>query len=289
MKVLIFGATGQLGKDIQRVLKKDFTLAPVTHDQCDITKDAATQKFINESKPDWVINCAAWTDVPGCELDDQKAFTVNALGAKHVAAGCAKAKSKLIHISTDYVFDGNENQPYSETSLCRPVNVYGLSKLAGEHYIQMTHDQYFIIRTSGLYGIHPNRGKKTNFVETMLKLAKERDVVKVVDDEILTPTFTLNLAQQIKILMGIDRYGIYHATNNGSCSWYEFTRKIFEIAKINTRLEKTTVKEFASPVKRPAYSVLKNLNLQNLGIDFMKMWDAALEDYFLDKENKLKL
>jgi dTDP-4-dehydrorhamnose reductase len=170
-----------------------------------------------------------------------------------------------------------------------PLNVYGVSKLAGEHYIQAYCDKHFIVRTSGLYGIHPALGKKTNFVETMLNLAKERDTIKVVDDEVLSPTFTIHLAQQIKKLMATDHYGLYHATNDGACSWYDFTKKIFEFAKVNTKLEKTSVKEFGSPVRRPAYSVLENYNLKKRGLDIMKPWEEALSDYFLDKENKLKI
>jgi dTDP-4-dehydrorhamnose reductase len=289
MKILLFGAAGQLGMDIQRVLKKDFSMTALSHAQCDLTDARQVDQVVSDQKPDTVINAAAMTDVPKCETQDTKSFAINGLAAKYVAQACNKMSCKLLHISTDYVFDGKKNEPYVESDLPRPLNVYGLSKLTGEYYIQANHDKFFIVRTSGLYGIHECRGKKTNFVETMLRLAKERDVIKVVDDEILTPTFTLHLAQQIKILIASEEYGIYHATNNGSCSWYAFTKKIFELAKINTTLHKTDAKTFGGSVRRPAYSVLKNRNLQNHGIDLMAPWDEALADYFKDRENKLKI
>jgi dTDP-4-dehydrorhamnose reductase len=288
MKIAILGATGQLGQDLVRVLHQS-KVYPLSHEQADITKPSALKKTLNDIAPDIVINCAAWTDVPGCEKDPKKAFELNAVAAHHVALACHSFQAKLVHISTDYVFDGRNREPYTELALPAPVNVYGLSKLTGEHYVRMVHDRVFIVRTSGLYGIHPCRGKKANFVETMLGLAKTQDVIKVVDDEVLTPTFTVHLAHQVRILMQTEYYGLYHATAQGACSWFDLTRKLFELAKINTRLEKISSKEFKSPVRRPAYSVLKNLNLQNHGIDFMKFWDEGLQDYFLDKENKLAI
>ena len=288
-QILLIGANGQLGKDLIRVLSRDFRVISVDVDQCDITDGAQVQHMLELHKPNTVINTAAWTDVPACETNDKKAFSINALGAKHVAQACEKVSCKLLHISTDYVFGGEKNAPYVETDLPAPLNVYGLSKLTGEYYISAYCSRYFIVRTSGLFGIHPALGKKTNFVETMLNLSKEKNVIKVVDDEILTPTFTIHLAEQIRVLIPTPHYGIYHATNDGACSWYQFTEKIFELARIKTKLEKTTVKEFGSPVRRPAYSVLDNHNLKKLSLDRMKTWEEGLSDYFMDKENKLKI
>lgn len=288
-KLLLIGSNGQLGKDLIRVLSGEFDIVETDVGQCDITDARQVTELFDSSRPDVAINTAAWTDVPGCEINDKKAFEVNALGAKHVAQICERRLCKLVQISTDYVFDGKKNSPYVESDLPAPLNVYGISKLAGEYYIQAYCSRHFVVRTSGLYGIHPAVGKKTNFVETMLKLAKEREVIKVVDDEVLTPTFTIHLAQQIRTLISTEYYGIYHATNNGACSWYQFTRKIFELAQVKTILEKTSVKEFGSPVRRPMYSVLENHNLSKQGLDIMKPWEEALVDYFLDKENKLKI
>lgn len=287
--ILLIGSNGQLGQDLIRILSRDFDMTKTDVDQCDITRPSQVAELFESHRPDLVINTAAWTDVPGCETNDRKAFEVNALGAKHVAQNCERSSCKLVHISTDYVFDGKKNNPYIESDLPAPLNVYGVSKLAGEHYVSAYGRKNFIIRTSGLYGIHPAVGKNSNFVETMLNLAKEKDTIKVVDDEVLTPTFTIHLAQQIKKLISSDYYGLYHATSDGACSWYEFTKKIFEIAQVKTKLEKTSVKEFGSSVRRPAYSVLRNYNLKERGLDIMKPWDEALADYFLDKENKLKI
>ncbi|MBL7996193.1 dTDP-4-dehydrorhamnose reductase [bacterium] len=286
---MLIGANGQLGQDLIRVLSHDFDITKTDIDQCDITSLAQVTELFESNRHDLVINTAAWTDVPGCETNDRKAFEVNALGAKYVAQNCERASCKLIHISTDYVFDGQKNKPYIESDLPAPLNVYGVSKLTGERYVAAYSRKHFIVRTSGLYGIHPAVGKKSNFVETMLNLAKEKDTIKVVDDEVLTPTFTVHLAQQIKKLIPTDYYGLYHATSGGACSWYEFTKKIFEIAQVKTKLEKTSVREFGSPLRRPAYSVLGNYNLTERGLDIMKPWEVALADYFLDKENKLKI
>lgn len=288
-KILLIGANGQLGKDLIRVLSHDFVITGTDVEQCDISKREQVSSLFESNRPDLVINTAAWTDVPGCETNDKKAFEVNALGAKHIAQACDRISCKLLHISTDYVFDGKKNSPYVESDLPAPLNVYGLSKLTGEYYIQAYCRKYFIVRTSGLYGIHPAIGKKTNFVETMLKKAKEGNTIKVVDDEVLTPTFTIHLAQQVKKLISTDYFGLYHATSNGACSWYEFAKKIFELAHADAALEKTSVIKFGSPVQRPAYSVLDNYHLRTRGLEVMKTWDGALADYFLDKDNKLKI
>ncbi len=288
-KTLIIGAQGQLGRDLMRILAGTCDLIPTDVDQCDITDPVRILELMKSERPDVVINTAAWTDVPGCEADDKKAFTINALGAKNVAVACGKFAAKLVHVSTDYVFDGKKTVPYVESDRPSPLNVYGISKLSGEYYVAAYCTSHVIVRTSGLYGIHPAVGKKTNFVETMLKLAKEKEVIRVVNDEILTPTFTVHLARQIKAMIDKDHYGLFHATNNGACSWFQFAEKIFELTRTPVKLEPTTVAEFGSAVRRPAYSVLRNDRLEKMGMDLMTDWDEALRDYFLDKENKLTL
>ncbi len=285
MKILLFGAGGQLGMDIQRVFNPHHDVIAVDQSDCDIRNFADVEKLLMRHKPDAVINSAGMTDVPACETQDQDAFAVNALGAKNIAKACFSVRSKLLHISTDYVFDGQKKSPYIETDIPNPVNTYGISKLTGEFYIKAYHDQYWIVRSSGLYGIHPCLGKKSNFVETMLKLSREKSELNVVDDEILTPTFTLDLARQLEVLMSTNRYGVYHITNNGSCSWHTFATKIFELSGINIPVHKTSAAAFASPVKRPPYSVLENHALKILGLDRMKSWDEALAEYFIDRKN----
>lgn len=285
--ILIFGGNGQLGRDLVRVFSGNTAVNDV--DRCDITDLEAVRRVVSHESAAAVINCAAMTDVPGCESNDALAFKVNAIGAKHVAIACEEKDLPLVHISTDYVFDGNKRDPYVESDLPNPLNVYGLTKLAGEYYVANWCTKHMIVRSSGLYGIHECQGKKTNFVEAMLRLAGQKDVVHVVDDEVLTPTYTLDLAQQIKILLDHGVHGIFHATNNGACSWYEFARAIFQMAGVGVRVERITSAAFGSPVRRPAYSVLQNQRLQNLRIDVMKPWTEALRDYFLDKNHQLTI
>ncbi len=286
MKILLIGANGQLGKDLLRVFTDDDQIIGVDIEDCDITKKEQIVHCIASKRPDAVINTAAWTDVPGCESNDRKAFELNALGAKYVALACHAVNCKLMHISTDYVFDGEKNEPYTESDTPAPINVYGLTKYMAELYIRYVHPQHFIVRTSGLYGIHHCVGKKTNFVETMLRLGQEGGLVRVVNDERLAPTFTLNLARQLKQLIRREDYGLYHAVSHGSCSWFEFARKIFDIAGMRVPLEPISVRDYNSPVRRPANSTLQNKRLQSLGIDIMNTWEEALEDYFLDRRNK---
>ncbi len=285
MRVLLIGARGQLGRDIERVLKSEHQLTGMDAEDCDITNHAQLTECVANARPDTVINTAAWTDVPGCDKNDKKAFEINAIGVKYVAHACHQLNARLIHISTDYVFDGVRKKPYTETDVPRPLNAYGISKLAAEFYIQSIHPRHLILRTSGLYGIHECLGKKTNFVETMLRLGQEGGLVRVVDDEILTPTYAYNFAQQIRQLVACDEYGIFHATNHGSCSWYEFASRIFRIAGMNVNLERVSIKDYPSPVRRPSYSVLENARLKSLGLDVMTDWQTALEHYFEDRKN----
>lgn len=286
MRILLIGAKGQLGRDIDRVVRPFHSLTGIDQEDCDITNAIQIMECVQRAHPEIVINTAAWTDVPGCEKNDRKAFEINAIGAKYVAQACKTVNARLIHISTDYVFDGTKLSPYTESDTPRPVNAYGISKLAGEFYIQSILPQHQIIRTSGLYGIHENIGKKTNFVETMLRLGQEGGLVRVVQDEVLTPTYAYNLAEQILKLLDREIYGLFHATNQGYCSWYEFARKIFEFAGMKVSLEAVSVKDYASPVIRPAYSVLENTRLKELGIDIMNDWQTALKNYFNDRKNK---
>lgn len=287
--ILIFGGNGQLGRDLVRVFSKNRETVVYDVDRCDITDLGAVRSVLQRESASAVVNCAAMTDVPGCEGNDALAFKVNALGAKHIAVVCEERGLDLVHISTDYVFDGQKKNPYVESDLPNPLSVYGLTKLAGEYYVANWCTRHMVVRSSGLYGIHECQGKKTNFVETMLRLAGEREVLQVVDDEILTPTSTLDLARQIKVLLDHGVHGVYHATNDGACSWFEFATTIFQMAGIDIRVERTTSASFGSPVRRPAYSVLKNQRLQNLGIDIMKPWTEALGDYFLDKKHQLTI
>lgn len=286
MTILLWGGSGQLGKDIQRVLADQHHVIAISRSECDISDSAQVLSTTEKHRPDAIVNCAAMTDVPGCELHTEEAFTVNALAARHIADASRAVNAYLIHISTDYVFDGNKKTPYIESDLTAPVNTYGITKLAGDHFVNAYHPAAAVVRTSGLYGIFECCGKKTNFVETMLRLGRERAIVKVVDDEVLTPTYTRDLAGQIALMLNGKPAGIFHATNAGACSWYDFTQTIFSIAGYTTRLERTTVAAFGSPVRRPAYSVLENAALQKLGIDRMRPWQDALRAYMAERSDK---
>jgi dTDP-4-dehydrorhamnose reductase len=282
LRIIVIGADGQLGSDLMRALDSRETIG-LLHSDIEVSDAESVERAINKYKPYLVINTAAFHNVPQCEKDDLKSFMVNALGPKYLAISCRKYNCRLLHISTDYVFDGRKGAPYVENDPPAPLNVYGISKLMGEYYIKSIMDKYFIVRTSGLYGIHRCKAKGGNFIDTMLRLAKEKDEIKVVSDEILTPTYTLDLAQQIKELINTDYFGLYHITNEGCCSWFEFASCIFEFLNMEVNLKKTTVSEFGSPVRRPTYSVLENNRLKELKINNMRHWRDALRSYLEER------
>jgi dTDP-4-dehydrorhamnose reductase len=283
LSIAIFGADGQLGMDLQKSLSRH-RVKPLTYQDVDILERPRVGEVLSSIKPDWVINAAALTNVDWCESNDVKAFQVNALGARYVAESSPPGNTRIIQLSTDYVFDGAKKAPYTEDDVPRPLNAYGITKLAGEHYVRSAHPGHYIVRTSGLYGTHPCWGKRRNFVDTMLALAREKGEVRVVCDETLTPTFAEDLAEQIRRLIESEPpAGIYHATNAGECSWYEFAETIFELSGTQVRLEKTTAREWNAPARRPGYSVLQNAALQHAGIDVMPDWRDALARYLSKK------
>jgi dTDP-4-dehydrorhamnose reductase len=219
-------------------------------------------------------------NVDACEREPAKAFAVNGIGARNLAVLSNKLDFVLFHTSTDYVFDGAKQMPYIETDCPRPLNVYGNTKLAGEYFVQTLARKHFVLRVSGLYGTNPCRAKGgSNFVNLMLKLAKERDEVRVVDDEVLTPTFTEDIAKQIISMRDKDEYGLYHATAQGSCSWYRFAFEIFRLSGTKVKLSIADPNEFPMKVPRPKYSVLENAGLKALNLDLMPPWEDGLRRY----------
>ncbi len=279
----MFGADGQFGMALQDVLK-NHRVHPLTYKELDILDLPRVVEKLSRIKPDWVINAAALTNVDWCEENDIKAFQVNALGARHVAESCRAVDARLIQISTDYVFDGAKDTAYLEEDAASPLNVYGISKLAGEFYVRNAHARHYIVRTSGLYGLHPCWGKGRNFVEAMLDLSKEKSQLNIVSDEVLTPTFADDLARQLEVMINAEPpYGIYHATNAGECSWYDFAKTIFEIAGITVDVRETTAAEWNAPATRPSRSVLDNAALRHVGIDLMPDWKDALGRYLSRK------
>ena len=287
MKVLVIGANGQLGSDVfKEFLERGEEVIPINHDRMDVVDISQCKDTVKQIRPELVINTAAMHNIESCEEDPLKSFEVNGIGARNIALLSNEYDFTMMHISTDYVFDGIKKSPYVETDLTRPLNVYGNSKLAGEHFVNTIAKRYFVIRVSGLYGNNPCRAKGgRNFVNLMLKLARERDEVRVVDDEILTPTYTANIAKQIIKLTESDAYGLYHVTAQGSCSWYQFAAKIFELTKAKVKLSVAGPDEFLMKVLRPKYSVLKNQQLQNIDVDIMPHWEKGLKDYLNSSGN----
>ncbi len=274
MKILITGSNGMLGHDLENVLKDRHELILTTSKTLDITDKDKTMEIIRENNPDIVINSAAYTDVDGCETNQDLAYAVNGEGVKNLALACRKIDCPLVHVSTDYVFDGTARDPIPEDGEIGPISVYGKSKLMGEQAIEEILDKYFIVRTAWLYGIN---GK--NFPKTMLELSENHPEITVVYDEVGTPTYTPDLAYGISQLIETDFYGIYHLTNSGSCSWCEFAKYIFEIAGRDVNVIPVTASEFSRPAPRPSYSVLMNKKWIENGFEPLRDYKEAISEY----------
>lgn len=278
MKIAIFGISGQLGSDVAAALS-DHEVVGVEHARADVRNASAVLDALESARPEWVINCAAMTHVDRCETEALPAFEINAVGAAHVARASHAVGARLIHISTDYVFDGAHPGAYREDDAPHPINVYGMSKLAGEWGARAECPGTRVVRSSGLYGHHRCRGKGTNFVETMLARAA-KGPLRVVSDERLTPTFTRDLAARIRAM--IDRAappGVYHATNAGGASWFEFAREIVRIAGLEVAVEPTRAADWKAAARRPANSVLEDRAFAGLGFEPMPGWRDALKRY----------
>jgi dTDP-4-dehydrorhamnose reductase len=284
MKVLVIGAEGQLGTDVCGAFE-DAELCRAGKNSGDVRVDIAceaeVQKLIaDDFGPDIVVNTAAFHNVPLCEEEPAAAYAANATGAKHLGTACQRAGARLIHVSTDYVFGNGGNRPYQESDREAPLSAYGASKLAGEHLVAAECENHCIVRSSGLYGAAPCKAKGgRNFVQLMLHLAAERGEVKVVTDERVSPTYTVALAKQIRVLAEKAEPGLYHATCSGECSWHEFARAIFDETGTEVKLLEGTSADFPSPVRRPDYAVLENKSLQDQGLDIMPPWRDALIEY----------
>lgn len=286
-KIAVIGANGQLGSDIYLCFKENYKVIPLLHDDIEVTQQDSINLCLNNIQPDIIINTAAYHDLNKCEKYPEKAFLVNCIGPQNLSIWCEENGCLLVHISTDYVFDGQKNRPYTEDDCARPLNTYGITKLAGEFYMSSILEKYVIIRTSGLYGLHPCRGKPSkNFVEMFLELIENKEVVEFGGEEICTPTFTENLTEQIKLIIETNEFGIFHATNEGFCSWFEFGEEIIKQTNSKTRLIKRERKEGSSNILRPKYSVLENKHLNDLGINIMPDWKEALSEYLSKRDIK---
>jgi len=278
MKILLLGHKGMLGSDLLLQLRRKHEVIGLDKEEIDITSMPSCEGAINEHAPDIVINAAAYTDVDGCEKAKNECFAVNAGAVKNIAESCREKNIRIIHFSTDYVFDGNSNEPYKEDYPCNPVNVYGASKLAGENYLQNLSDNYIIIRTEWLYG---KNGK--NFVRTILDKAQIINKLEVVDDQIGAPTYTRDLAHAVDLLIERNITGIFHITNRGNCSWFQFARKILQEGGI-TNVQVLPIKsdQLQRPAPRPPYSVLSMQKFISATGKTMQPWQLALQDYLHD-------
>lgn len=278
--VLVTGASGQLGRELMSLKPLEWIkFIGVDRDNLDITKLDNCREVLTQYLPDVVIHCAAYTEVDKAESEPDEAFRINAAGTRNMALSAEEIQAKFCYISTDYVFDGKGTKAYSEYDLTNPQTVYGQSKLAGEKLVQTLSSRYFIVRSSWIYGKYGN-----NFVKTMLTLAQEREHLKVVSDQIGSPTYSLDLAHFLIELIQTDYYGIYHASNTGVCSWYELAKAIFEESGILVMLEPCTTEEYPRPVRRPAFSVLDHISIRSNGFLLLRPWRDALRHYLLDCE-----
>lgn len=281
MKVAVLGANGQLGSDVVAAFHKNGdNVCGLNHSDLELTSATSVEDCLSAHNPDLIVNTAAMHHVERCEADPIAAFTANALGARHVAQWANRAGAAVAYVSTDYVFDGKKQAPYVETDVATPLNSYGITKLAGENFTSAITPKYFILRVSAIYGLHPCRAKGgLNFVELMLKLSRERDKLRVVDDEFVTPTPTIQIAEQLVLLSRSDRYGLYHGTAEGGCSWYEFAREIFRATGTKVVLEKAAPGEFPAKVPRPKYSILENAALKAAQLNVFTDWREGLQKY----------
>lgn len=293
MKIMITGCNGQLGNELQSILKslkseigdipgeyKNAEVSAVDVDTLDITDYLSVKEFVLNENPDIIFNCAAMTNVDGCETMLETAYKVNAEGVRNLAMAAKLVNAKFVHISTDYVFAGNGKKPYKEWDMIDPQSVYGASKALGEKYALAFNDKTFIVRTSWLYGYI---GK--NFVKTVRRVLREKGSITVVNDQRGNPTNANDLAHHLLLLGVTEEYGIYHCTGEGECSWYEFASEIAKLSGFEGKVLPCTSEEYKSPTKRPEYSSLENLALKCSVGNYMRDWKTALNEYISKVED----
>ncbi len=291
---VVIGAAGQLGHAL--CARLPWAVMPLTHSELELTDSAAVKERLAGLRPEAVINCAAYNFVDRAEDEPEAAFAVNAFAVRNLAETCRHLDCVLVHFSTDYVFglDKSRRTPYGESDAPGPISVYGQSKLTGEFFVRSICPKHFLIRTCGLYGTRPagrpgaaapgvHGGKGTNFVETMLRLAGLGKPLRVVNDQVLTPSYAADVAEATVNLLQTDRYGLYHVTNSGQCSWFEFARAIFELARVSADLGSITSRDYGAKARRPAFSVLESGFTHT---PRLRPWREALEAYLTEREAK---
>ena len=282
MRVVVTGAAGQLGQDVLLELdKKKHQAFGTDRTKLDLTNEADVHAYIDEVKPEVILHCAAYTNVDAAEGDEETAYQVNGLATEYLAKAAKQIGAKMLYVSTDYVFDGTATEPYEVDEPTKPLGAYGRTKLAGEQLLQEHLQQFFIVRTAWVFGIHGN-----NFVKTMIRLGEDRGEVGVVHDQVGSPTYTVDLAKFMVELMETDKYGIYHATNSGVCSWYDFAVEIFKQAGMNVKVNPLTSDQFPRPAARPKYSVLSKKRIEEQGLTPLRDWKEALAAYLKETSDK---
>jgi dTDP-4-dehydrorhamnose reductase len=289
-RVALIGSNGQLGSDIARLwpssalAARGEELVGLTHADLEVSDQGQIHSVLTGIGPSLVINTAAYHRVDDCETQVMEAFRINALGVRFLAETCRNIGATLMHFSTDYVFDGRRTSPYSEDDPPNPISAYGASKAAGEHILRyMLPDDHILVRSSGLYGVAGASGKGGNFVETMLRLARQGQAIRVVDDQISAPTYTQDIAETLFSVIEHKARGTLHITNAGQCSWYQFAAEVFRLTGQTPDFAPTTSAAYGAAALRPAYSVLANNKLRDLGIPQPRHWREALADYLKAK------
>ena len=269
MNFLLTGANGQLGRALAQLLpERGHKVEALTRGELDVTDPRSVEEALGVHTPELLINAAAYTDVDGCETETEAAYRANALGPRNLAQACERHRCALLHVSTNYVFDGEGERPYEPFDAPSPISAYGRTKPAGEEYVKHLSTRWYVVRSAGVYG------EGHNFVRTMLRLAKERDFLKVKDDEFVSPTYAGDLAEGIVEIAESGLYGLYHVTNSGSCSWYEFAREVFALCGVGIEVVPVPGSEYPLPAARPANGVLSTL-----GSPRLRHWREALADY----------
>ncbi len=286
MRIAVLGAAGQLGRDLCPRLPGE--VIPLSRADLDLSNASGIASALAAGRPDVLVNCAAYNFVDKAESEPDAAFAVNAWGVRALAQACATAQIKFVHFSTDYVFglDAIRSTPLTENDPPGPVSVYGISKLAGEYLALASAKNSLVIRTCGLYGVHGSGGKGGNFVETMLRVAGLGKPLRVVADQLCTPSYTVDVAEATVALLGSGATGLFQITNAGSCTWHEFATEIFRLAKLKPDLTPVTSAEYVLPARRPPFSVLSNAKLASVGVSMPRAWQNALAAYMTERPTR---
>jgi dTDP-4-dehydrorhamnose reductase len=281
MKIAVIGSTGQLGTDLMKTLNVDHELVGLTHQDIEVA-DYDTCLILKKHQPDIVINTAAFHKTNQCEEEPLKTFSVNTIGARNVAMISKEIDATTVFISTDYVFDGSKKEPYTEDDVPAPINTYGISKLAGEHFTRQN-PKHYIVRIASVFGKAGASGKGGNFVETMITKAKKNETITVIDDMWMSPTYTKDAASILKGILELQLpYGTYHATNKGYCSWYQFAQEIFQITGLNPVLKPVKTDQLSLKARRPRFSALTSTKLSRYNLE-PREWKEALRAYLIEK------